>query len=200
MGHNGWRRDRFRWETSVFPLFYFTRDPDMPSKAVYERIFDWADPPSDGIDENPPLKAMLGPVADAEVDLLIESENYFIFIEAKVRKKSGAKPRFQRNKKKYGATHQLVRQFVQGRILASRINKEFMLATLGASDEGSIQVELRECDKRLLNLKVVKQSGQDIHFLDVPNFGWNLLSPGNMDVSEFATRSAAPCALISSHD
>ena len=75
-----------------------------------------------------------------------------------------------------------------------------MLATLGASDEGSIQVELRECDKRLLNLKVVKQSGQDIHFLDVPNFGWNLLSPGNMDVSEFATRSAAPCALISSHD
>ena len=89
MGHNGWRRDRFRWETSVFPLFYFTRDPDMPSKAVYERIFDWADPPSDGIDENPPLKAMLGPVADAEVDLLIESENYFIFIEAKVRKKSG---------------------------------------------------------------------------------------------------------------
>ena len=68
------------------------------------------------------------------------------------------------------------RQFVQGRILASRINKEFMLATLGASDESSIQVELRECDKRLLNLKVVEQSGQDIHFPDVPNFRWNRLS------------------------
>ena len=65
---------------------------------------------------------------------------------------------------------------MQGRLLVRQIKKEFMLATLGASDEGSIQVELRECDKRLLNLKVVEQSGQDIHFLDVPNFGWDALS------------------------
>ena len=173
--HNAWRCDPFRWETSVYPLFYFAKDRDMPIKAAYERVFGWASPPPDEI-ANPSLKAMLGPVANAEVDLLIESAHYFIFIEAKLRKKSGAKPRFQRNKEEYGSTHQLVRQFVQGRILASRINKEFMLATLGASDEGSIQVELRECDKRLLNLKVVEQSGQDIHFPDVPNFRWNLLS------------------------
>ena len=166
-GRNGWRSDPFRWETSVFPLFYFAKDPDMPSKAVYERIFDWADPPSDGIDENPPLKAMLGSVANAEVDLLIESANYFIFIEAKK-----PKARFSRNKKEYGATHQLVRQFVQGRLLASRIKKEFMLATL-THDEGST-VELSECDRRLL--RVVGQSGQKFPFPDVPNFRWNLLN------------------------
>ena len=146
----------------------------MPIKAVYERIFERAGRPSDEIDKNPPLKAMLDSVANAEVDLLIESANYFIFIEAKVCKKSGAKSRFQRNKEEYGATHQLVRQFVQGRLLANQIDKTFMLATLGASEKGSIKIELRECDKRLL--KVVGQSGQEFPFPDVPNFRWNLLS------------------------
>ena len=113
---------------------------------------------------------MLGPVADAEVDLLIESANYFMFIEAK---KPGKKARFQRNKKEYGAIHQLVRQFVQGRLLASQINKTFMLATLGASDGDSVQAELREGDRRLL--KVVEQSEQDFPFPDMPNVSWNLL-------------------------
>ncbi len=172
-GRNAWRRDPFRWEATVFPLFYFTKDPDMPSKAVYERVFDWAGHPSDEI-ENPSLKAMLGPVANAEVDLLIESTNYFIFIEAKVLQKPDEKAKFQRNKKEYGAIHQLVRQFVQGRLLTGQINKEFMLATLGASAEGFIQVELSECDRRLL--KVVGQRGQDFPFPDMPNFGWDVLS------------------------
>ena len=112
-------------------------------------------------------------VANTEVDLLIESANYFIFIEAKVLKKKGAKPRW-RNKKE--VTHQLVRQFVQGRLLADQIKKEFMLATLGASDEDFIPVELRDCDRRLLDLKVVEQSGPDIHFPNVPNFSWDALS------------------------
>ena len=166
-GRNEWHRDPFIWETGVFPLFYFTKDRDMPSKAVYERIFDWAGHPSDEF-ANPSLKAMLTPVADAEVDLLIESAHYFIFIEAK---KPGEKVRFQRNKKEYGATHQLVRQFVQGRLLASQIDKTFMLATL--TDEGFVQVELRKGDRRLL--KAVGQSGEDFPFPDMPNFKWDLL-------------------------
>ena len=132
-------------------------------------IFEWAGHPSDAI-ENPSIKTMLGPVADTEVDLLIESANYFMFIEAK---KPGEKARFQRNKKEYGAIHQLVRQFVQGRLLASRIDKAFMLATLGASDGDFVQVKLREGDRRLL--KVVEQSEQDFPFPDMPNFSWNLL-------------------------
>ena len=170
--HNEWLSDPFRWETSVFPLFYFTKTRDIPSKAVYERIFEWAGHPSDH-SENPSIEKMLGPVADAEVDLLIESANYFMFIEAKVRQKPGEKARFHRNKKEYGAIHQLVRQFVQGRLLASQINKTFMLATLGASDGDSVQVELREGDRRLL--KVVEQSEQDFPFPDMPNVSWNLL-------------------------
>ena len=166
-GHEEWRRDQFRWETSVCPLFYFAKDRDIPYKAVYERVFDWAGcPPADGGD--PSLETMLKTVANAEVDLLIESANYFISIEAK-----WAKPRW-RNKKEYGATHQLVRQFVQGRLLASQINKTFMLATLGASEKDFIQVELNECDKRLL--KVVGQRGQDPFSDQVPNFGWDALS------------------------
>ena len=172
--HNEWLSDPFRWETSVFPLFYFTKTRDIPSKAVYERIFEWAGHPSDHSEnlsiENPSIEKMLGPVADAEVDLLIESANYFMFIEAK---KPSEKARFQRNKKEYGAIHQLVRQFVQGRLLASRINKTFMLATLGASDGDFVQVELREGDVRLL--KVVEQSEEDFPFPDMPNFSWKLL-------------------------
>ena len=170
---NVWRCDPFRWETSVCPLFYFAKDRDMPDKAVYERVFDWAGCPSDEI-KDPSLQKMLDSVANTEVDLLIESANYFIFIEAKVLKKSGAKAKFQRSSPEYGATHQLVRQFVQGRLLARQINKEFMLATLGASDEGFIQVELRKCDRRLL--KVVRQRGQDFPFSGMPNFGWDALS------------------------
>ena len=171
-GQKEWLSDPFRWETSVFPLFYFTKTRDILSKAVYERIFEWAGQPSDAI-ENPSIEKMLGPVADAEVDLLIESANYFMFIEAKVRQKPGETVRFQRNKKEYGAIHQLVRQFVQGRLLASQINKTFMLATLGASDGDSVHVELREGDIRLLN--VVGQRGEDFPFPDMPNFSWNLL-------------------------
>ena len=169
--HNEWLCDPFRWETSVFPLFYFTKTRDIPSKAVYERIFEWAGPPPDH-SGNPSIKEMLGPVADAEVDLLIESANYFMFIEAK---KPDGPARFQRNKKEYGAIHQLVRQFVQGRLLASQINKIFMLATLGPSDEGfgSIHVELHKGDMRLL--EVVGQRGQDFPFPEMPNFGWKLL-------------------------
>ena len=173
---NAWRCEPFKWETSVCPLFCFIKDqdPDMTNKAVYERVFDWAGHPSDGIDEDPPLKAMLGPAAVGEVDLLIESANYFIFIEAKVLRKPDDKAKFPPNKKKYWAIHQLVRQFVQGRLLAGQISKEFMLATLGASDEDSVKVELSECDRRLLN--AVGQSGQDFPFPDMPNFGWAVLS------------------------
>ena len=79
---NGWCRDRFKWDTSVCPLFYFiTKDQDMPIKAVYERVFDLAGHPSDEIEE-PSLQKILGPVANAEVALLIESTHYFILIEA----------------------------------------------------------------------------------------------------------------------
>ena len=171
-GQKEWLSDPFRWETSVFPLFYFTKTRNIPSKAVYERIFEWAGHPSDH-SENPSIEKMLGPVADAEVDLLIESANYFMFIEAKVRQKPGETVGFQRNKKEYGAIHQLVRQFVQGRLLASQINKTFMLATLGASDGDFVQVELRDGDRRLL--KVVGQSEHDFPFPDVPDFSWSLL-------------------------
>ena len=168
-----WLRDPFRWATSVFPLFYFTKTRNIPSKAVYERIFEWAGHPSDhGESENPSIEKMLGPVADAEVDLLIESANYFMFIEAKVCQKPGETVRFQRNKKEYGAIHQLVRQFVQGRLLASQIDKEFMLATLGASDGDFVQIELREGDRRLL--QAVEQSEKNFPS-PVPNFSWNLL-------------------------
>ena len=46
-GQKEWLCDPFRWETSVFPLFYFTKTRDIPSNAVYERIFEWAGHPSD---------------------------------------------------------------------------------------------------------------------------------------------------------
>ena len=171
-GQKEWLSDPFRWETSVCPLFYFTKTRGIPSEAVYERIFEWAGHPSDH-SENLSIEKMLGPVADAEVDLLIESANYFMFIEAKVRQKPGEKARFHRNKKEYGAIHQLVRQFVQGRLLASRINKTFMLATLGASDGDFVHVELHDGDRRLL--KVVGQRGKDFPFPEMPNFSWKLL-------------------------
>ena len=174
--HNAWRCDRFRWETSVCPLFYFTKDqdPDMPIKAVYERIFERAGRPSDEIDENPPLKAMLDSVA-VTPRWICSSNRRITSYSSRPRfcKKSGAiKPRFQRNKEEYGATHQLVRQFVQGRLLANQIStRRSCWPRLVPLMKGSIKVELRECDKRLL--KVVGQSGQEFPFPDVPNLRWN---------------------------
>ena len=168
-GRKEWRCDPFKWETSVCPLFYFAKDRDVSDKDAYKRVFDWAGrPPADGRD--PSLETMLNTVANAEVDLLIESENhYFIFIEAK-----RAKPNW-RNKKE--EPHQLVRQFVQGHLLANQIDKTFMLATLGASEKDFIQVKRNKRDKRLLDLKVVGQRDQDLFPDRVPNFRWNLLSP-----------------------
>ena len=167
--HNEWLCDPFRWEASVHPLFYFAKGRDnIPIKAVDERIFKWAGHPSD--QKKPTIEKMLGPVANAEVDLLIESANYFMFIEAK---KPGEKARFSPSKEEYGKVHQLVRQFVEGRLLASQIDKTFMLATLGASDGNFVQVELSEGDRRLL--QAVGQSSEDFPFPKMPNFGWELL-------------------------
>jgi hypothetical protein len=169
-GHDKWADEPFRWEASVYPLFYYTKDIVGSSRSVYERIFEWAGEPSDDIDD-PSIEKMLGPVADAEVDLLIESANYFMFIEAKVLE-PGQKPKFQRNKPEYGAIHQLVRQCVQGRILEDQIKKKFMLATLGALDTDKIDEKLNEGDRRLL--KVMGHSGQE--FPKMLHLGWELVT------------------------
>ena len=72
-------------------------DPQHTQQGRVERIFEWAGHPSDR-SENPSIKKMLDPVADAEVDLLDEYANYVMFIEAKVRQKPGEKARFQRDR------------------------------------------------------------------------------------------------------
>jgi hypothetical protein len=101
-------------------------------------------------------------VANAEIDLLMESPNYFMFIEAK-KPHPGKMAIFAP-----GNMHQLVRQLIEGRMLSKLINKEFMLATLGSSQDWGPGFKPNENERRLLDLVGLTS----VH---VPNFPWKLL-------------------------
>jgi len=114
-----------RWEISVYPLYYFFAAGGHPkgvevSKqilAAYKRLFPEVVHPLSK-DE---LYKHLPSVADAEIDLLIEDADYFMFIEAK-NPPPGKKAKFVKG----GGVHQLVRQCLQGKILERLINKVFL--------------------------------------------------------------------------
>ena len=125
--------------------------------------------PSD-YSENPSIKKMLGPVADAEVDLLIESANYFMFIEAK---KPARRPGSSETRKNTGRFISWSASLYKAVYWPVRSTRHSCWPRWVASDGDSVQAELREGDRRLL--KVVEQSEQDFPFPDMPNVSWNLL-------------------------
>lgn len=96
---------------------------------------------------------------DSEIDILIEDIDYFVFIEAKF-PKQGHNVKFEP-----GEVHQLVRQYVQGRILENIMNKSFAFATIGAKNGQAIDLTLGEPEKALLRL--VNEDKESLRIVDL---------------------------------
>lgn len=155
-----------RWETNIYPLYYYFWEQAYRGRKLYnqvlveyKRLFPELAPPSSRDD----LYYQLQRSADAEIDLLIEDSDYFIFAEVKD-PLPGKKAKFETT----GGVHQLVRQFVQGKLLERLIQKEFLLCTVGAGLSGPLR--LNDVEKALL--AAVGGPGDE---LDIKDFGWNLL-------------------------
>jgi hypothetical protein len=135
-----------RWEHGVYPLYYmYRRDPGDTLNVVCSRILqDYNELYAEIKDDHPrdELTTLAADIANTEVDLLIEDVDYFVFVEAKD-PPDGKLPRFQMRR----GLHQLTLIYAQGLFLARKINKRFVLATLGT---GITSYSLREADKKLL--------------------------------------------------
>ena len=86
-------------------------------------------------------------IANTEIDILIEDCEYFVFVEAK-NVPEGKKPKFETT----GGVHQLVRQYLQGKLLEKVISKTFALATIGVNSGSDVEIELNDLEARMLNL------------------------------------------------
>jgi len=150
-----------RWETNVYPLyFYWLYRQKVIHSEVYKRVFNsFSSVPEEQ------LRVHIDTIANTEIDILIEDADYFLFIEAKV---PSAKQKiiFQNG----SGVHQLVRQYVQGRLLAEIVNKRFALGTLGANNAQPIKIQLNETEQALIRLL-----GQETKELSVPDFAWTLI-------------------------
>lgn len=151
-----------RWETNVYPLYYYwAHHHNVTHKEVYERVLASLPRliPSD-------LRMHVARAADTEIDILVEDGEYFVFIEAKI-PADDRKVKFEKTR----GVHQLVRQYIQGRILQTLIGKTFALATIGANHEQTIEIPLNATEKKLLHAV-----GEERQLLEIPDLPWGLLS------------------------
>ena len=98
-----------------------------PTNRSYSRIVESFDTNPDTAPENS-LIPHIQRIGDTEIDILIEDREYFVFVEAK-NVPEGKKAKFE----KTGGVHQLVRQYLQGKLLEKMISKTFALATIGVN-------------------------------------------------------------------
>jgi len=155
-----------RWETNVYPLYYYLWKQGYRGRKLYNQVlveyklrFPELAPPLSRKD----LYYQLQRSADTEIDLLIEDSDYFVFAEVKD-PPPGKKAKFETK----GGVHQLVRQFVQGKMLEQLIRKEFLLCTVGAGSFGPLR--LNDMEKGLL--VAVGGPEDDLYIKD---FNWDLL-------------------------
>jgi len=111
------------------------------------------------------LRIHIDRIANSEIDILVEDVEYFVFIEAKI-VAAGQKVKFENS----SGVHQLVRQYVQGWLLAPLIGKTFALATLGANNAQPITIRLNETEQALVRLV-----GEEKQELKVPDLEWTLM-------------------------
>lgn len=151
-----------RYETNVYPLyFYWRHGQNVSHRGVYDHVFQSL--PTDGLSmPQDQLRSHVGHTVDSEVDILAEDIEYFVFIEAKEVAPSG-KVKFE----KKGGVHQLVSQYVQGRILAKLISKSFAIATIGVNNGETLEIKLNPTERALLQLV-----GEDKEYLSVVDLTW----------------------------
>lgn len=157
-----------RYETNVYPLYYYWRYGQKVShQEVYDRVFRSLPPETLSMLE-PEARSHVGHTVDSEVDILVEDIEYFVFIEAK-EVAPGGKAKFG----KKGGVHQLVSQYVQGKILEKVTSKIFALATIGANKGETLQIKLNSAERTLLRLV-----DEDKETLPVIDLSWSLLNAG----------------------
>jgi len=155
------------WETNVYPLYYWA-ERAVGNKRAYDHVLEFMPnlfPASKVSLPERELRLHLKRIMNSEIDILVEDINYFLFIEAKI-PKTGRKTKFQT----IAGVHQMVRQYIQGRILEELIRKPFTLATIGANNAEPIRILLNTTEQALLRL--VNEERQSLEMLDLP---WNLL-------------------------
>ena len=136
-----------RYETNVWPLYYYwINTPGLEHRDVYVKTIESVQEQFGAVPDH--LVPKIESFADTEIDILIEDEDYFVFIEAKL-VAPGRAARFGRNKE---GVHQLVRQQLQGKILEKLIDKQFALATIGANQGNPVEVFPEDSDRELLQL------------------------------------------------
>ena len=136
-----------RYETNVYPIYYYwSHTKGLPHTQVYSRIVESFHTYTDTAPENS-LIPHIQRIADTEIDILIEDREYFVFVEAK-NVPEGKKAKFE----KTGGVHQLVRQYLQGKLLEKMISKMFALATIGVNGGRDVEIELNDREVQMLNL------------------------------------------------
>jgi len=158
-----------RWETNVYPLYYYwAHQHGLSPKEVYNRVFESLPTGKVPVPEGQ-LRAHVARVVDSEIDILVEDIEYFVFIEAKI-VRQGRKVKFEN-----GGIHQLVRQYVQGRILEELTGKTFELATIGATDKSEVTtIDLNDTELALLHLV-----GEKKQSLEVVGLSWSVMTGGS---------------------
>ncbi len=151
-----------RYETNVYPLYYYwSHTKGLPHKQVYSEVVE----SFQMYTETVPDKSLIPHIqrlADTEIDILIEDHEYFVFVEAK-NVPEGKKAKFE----KPGGVHQLVRQYLQGKLLEKTISKTFALATIGVNGGRDVEIELNDREVQMLSL--VGATGTS---LSVPDLLW----------------------------
>jgi hypothetical protein len=105
-------------------------------------------------------------MVNSEIDILVEDADYFLFVEAKI-PTAGHRTAFSI----LSGVHQLVRQYVQGKILEKIIGKTFALATIGPNNAEPIKIIPNLTEKMLLRLV-----GEERELLDILDLPWSLLT------------------------
>jgi predicted GTPase len=157
-----------RWETNVYPLYYWAHR-EVGSKRVYRYVLELLPKlfsPSNVSLTDKELRLHLRRIVNSEIDILVEDFDYFLFIEAKVAT-AGQKIKFQT----IAGVHQLVRQYIQGRILEKLIGKRFDLVTIGAHNAQTIKIPFNTTEQALLS--VVNEEKKSLQVIDFP---WTLIS------------------------
>lgn len=161
-----------QWETNVYPLYYWAHGKGGGKKArdyVWDHLRTWF-PTVSGAFPPEHMRVHVRAMVNSEIDILVEDADYFLFVEAKLPSAPNKFPRTQ-------GVHQLVRQYVQGRILVKLIkedktkSKTFVLATIGANGGETIRIDLNPTEQELLRL--VGEERESLEVFDLP---WSLLT------------------------
>ncbi len=168
--HNDLKIAEPKWESNVYPLYYYYYEDRAKKKkeSVFPRIFEEYQrlfPEVTPTLQRPELCKLITSVANAEIDILIEDNNYFVFVEVKS-PGAGRRPKFTRDREK--GIHQLVRQYVQGKFLERAVGKKFMIATIGAC--GLSPLGLNQVERLLL-----EGIGEEREDLEIYDFPWSIL-------------------------